>query len=105
MRCAIAIRSKQSRRIKHGALLDAEILVEVYGELLGGRQRSLGLGARVVELRREANREARQRPVPLPERLTAAERAAHAAFVATLGPGAIWLSYAADSAPAKAAAG
>ena len=47
----------------------------------------------------------RQRPAPLPVRLTAAERAAHAAFVATLGPGAIWLSYAADSAPAQAAAG
>src|SRR5471030_1619615 len=34
-------RIDRSRRIKHGALLDAEILVEVYGELLGGRQRSL----------------------------------------------------------------
>src|SRR5271165_3980749 len=34
-------RIDRTRRTKHGALLDAEILVEVYGELMGGRQRSL----------------------------------------------------------------
>ena len=32
-----------SRRTKHGALLDAQILAEVYVELLGGKQASLGL--------------------------------------------------------------
>ena len=36
-------RIDRSRRVSHGALLDAEILVEVYGELTGGRQRSLSL--------------------------------------------------------------
>lgn len=88
-------RIDNSKRVKHGALVDAEILAEVYAELLGGRQTSLGLGARVVTLRREAKIEARQRPVPLPDVLTEAERAAHAAFVASLGPNAVWLSYAA----------
>ena len=34
-------RIDRSRRVKHGALLDAEILVEIYCELTGGRQRSL----------------------------------------------------------------
>ncbi|MGB0784854.1 MAG: DNA polymerase III subunit epsilon [Alphaproteobacteria bacterium] len=31
-------------RTVHGALLDSELLAEVYAELLGGRQRGLGLG-------------------------------------------------------------
>jgi len=35
-----------SRRIKHGALLDAEILAEVYAELIGGRQAALSFGLR-----------------------------------------------------------
>ncbi len=83
-----------TKRVKHGALIDAEILAEVYAELLGGRQTSLGLGARVVSMRREGRGETRQqRPSPLPEVLTDADRAAHAAFVSTLGPNAVWLAY------------
>ncbi len=54
-------RIDNSKRVKHGALIDAEILAEVYAELLGGRQTSLGLGTSVVALRREASTEARQR--------------------------------------------
>ena len=96
-------RIDNSKRVKHGALIDAEILAEVYAELLGGRQTSLGLGARVVNLRGDAKTKARQRPAPLPEVLTDAERAAHAAFVATLGPNALWLSYE-DIARTRAAA-
>ena len=46
-------RIDNSKRVKHGALIDAEILAEVYAELLGGRQTSLGLGTSVVALRRE----------------------------------------------------
>ncbi len=95
-------RIDNSKRVKHGALVDAEILAEVYAELLGGRQTSLGLGAHVVTLRRETKTEVRQRPLPLPEVLSEAERAAHAAFVATLGPNALWLSY--TDAPAAEAA-
>ena len=32
-----------SKRVKHGALLDAELLAEVYVELIGARQANLGL--------------------------------------------------------------
>jgi DNA polymerase-3 subunit epsilon len=84
-----------SRRTKHGALLDAEILAEVYLELLGGRQASFGLAETVEAVRRvDGVIVARIRPAPLAVRLTDADRAAHAAFVATLGEGAIWRNYA-----------
>lgn len=98
-----------SRRVKHGALLDAELLAEVYGELLGGRQASLiGLVEEVSEAPRlvsAAIAAARPRPMPLPSRVSAAEAEAHAAFVAGLGEKAIWLSYAerAPAAPESAA--
>ncbi len=87
-------RIDMSKRVKHGAMVDVELLAEVYAELLGGRQTSLGLGTRVVNLRRgETTAPTLLRPVPLPPALSAAEVAAHAAFVATLGPKALWLSY------------
>ncbi|MGP3696658.1 DNA polymerase III subunit epsilon [Rhodobacter sp. NSM] len=82
-----------SAREKHGALLDSEILAEVYLELLGGRQPDFGL-ATVAGLRPgspEAEWRPRPRPHPLPPRITEEEAAAHAAFVAKLGDGAIWL--------------
>ncbi|MDJ1158721.1 DNA polymerase III subunit epsilon [Chelatococcus sp. SYSU_G07232] len=86
-----------SRRTKHGALLDAEILAEVYIELIGGKQADLGLvgpaSARVLTVAVAKGQRAAQRPLPLAPRLTEAERAAHAAFVATLGPQAIWRDY------------
>ncbi|WAC28372.1 DNA polymerase III subunit epsilon [Ancylobacter sp. SL191] len=93
-----------SRRTKHGALLDSELLADVYAELCGGRQTALGLT--VAETREETTDfvigAPRERPRPLPARLDPAEAAAHAAFVASLGDGAIWKDYAAgsDSAPA-----
>jgi DNA polymerase-3 subunit epsilon len=84
-----------SRRTKHGALLDAEILAEVYLELIGGRQAQLGLAEtaaiRVIGVDGVVAR--RERPVPLPPRLSDAVRAAHRAFVATLGAEAIWQKY------------
>jgi DNA polymerase-3 subunit epsilon len=88
-----------SRRTKHGALLDAEILAEVYLELIGGRQATLGL-AETVAIAVAGNDGAaaiRVRPAPLPSRVTDAEREAHAAFIATLGESAIWLSYSAET--------
>ena len=84
-----------SRRTKHGALLDAEILAEVYIELIGGKQADLGLaivrpetmpGAQAIEFRRRETR-------IIVTRLSDVERDAHAAFVATLGPNALWNSY------------
>jgi DNA polymerase-3 subunit epsilon len=84
-----------TRRVKHGALLDAELLAEVYIELNGGRQADLGLGLGGTGPRGTARivRVVRTRPEPLPPRLTADDLAGHAAFVATLGEGALWLRY------------
>ncbi len=94
-----------SRRTKHGALLDSELLADVYAELCGGRQTALGLT--VAETREDAAELVvagpRQRPRPLPARLDAAQAAAHAAFVASLGDAPIWKDYAAGSDAAPAA--
>lgn len=84
-----------SRRTKHGALLDAEILAEVYLELIGGRQATLGL-ADDIELPPSSIDGAivvRMRPEPLKPRVSEAEREAHRVFIATLGENAIWLGY------------
>src|SRR5262249_33063541 len=91
-------RIDNSRRTKHGALLDAELLAEVYVELIGARQAQLGLIDSVLGIggRREVI-VTRVRPQPLVPRLTAAEAAAHRAFIATLGDKAIWREYAPDS--------
>ena len=81
-----------SGRVKHGALLDAELLAEVYLELMGGRQPTLVLDASAAALSRGAAvaAERRERPVPLAPRLTDAERAAHDAFIDTLGAEPLW---------------
>ena len=81
-----------SARDKHGAIIDSELLAAVYLELKGGRERRLSLepdsaGALPGPLRTGG---ARQRPRPLPGRLTDAEAAAHAAFLETLGGSALW---------------
>jgi len=82
-----------SRRTKHGALLDAELLAEVYIELIGGKQTSLGLAeARPAAVRAtRADAPARTRPQPLASRLSAADIEAHGRLVAELGDKAIWL--------------
>jgi DNA polymerase III subunit epsilon len=85
----------------HGALVDARILAEVYLQLRGGREQRLAFDAsaapqpeaslgpaRVEVVRRQP------RPNPLPARLSPDEEAAHAAFVAGLGPAALWLKIA-----------
>lgn len=82
-----------SRRTKHGALLDSELLAEVYLELIGGRQTALILEASVTKKAATTMVAAQisyQRPSPLPARLTEEERAAHAVFVAALGENALW---------------
>jgi len=74
-----------SHRTKHGALLDAELLAEVYVDLIGARQSSLILAtATAVRVEAQLDAPRRQRPVPLAPRLTEAARAAHRAFIATL---------------------
>lgn len=86
-----------SGRAKHGALLDSELLAEVYLELIGGRQPNLTLVEEPGRIEQElAARAARPRPSPLPPRLTEEEKKAHKAFIATLGPKAIWNRYESD---------
>ncbi len=81
-----------SARTLHGALLDSEILADVYLELIGGRQPDFGLGSTGATATTATNDDWRPplRPQPLPPRLTADETAAHAAFVAGLGDQTLW---------------
>jgi DNA polymerase-3 subunit epsilon len=81
-----------SGRDKHGALLDSELLAEVYLELMGGRQPDLTLTVVTSGAGSVAGIWiAPPRPRPLAPRLTPAEAEAHAAFIATLGPAALWM--------------
>ncbi|HEY8334018.1 MAG TPA: DNA polymerase III subunit epsilon [Tardiphaga sp.] len=84
-----------SRRTKHGALLDSELLAEVYIDLIGARQSSLILADDVPMQRTGGINDAprRQRPAPLAPRVTADDIEAHRAFVATLGDKAIWAEF------------
>ncbi|MCT4655615.1 MAG: DNA polymerase III subunit epsilon [Cohaesibacter sp.] len=89
-----------SKRTLHGALLDSEILADVYLELIGGRQTSLILSAEEeqvslsedgqVSLKRSP---AKQRPTPLPSRLDAADEEAHLAFISEGKSESLWLPY------------
>ncbi|MFC6446334.1 DNA polymerase III subunit epsilon [Shinella zoogloeoides] len=88
-----------SHRTKHGALLDSELLAEVYIEMIGGRQAALGLGTAesgrktLVEVEDEVIEPLGARPSPLASRLSEADRAAHAAMVEKMGAKAIWAKY------------
>lgn len=85
-----------SSRTLHGALLDSEILAEVYLELIGGRQPDLVLAAgneRQSQSGSSDNWRPTPRPTPLPSRITEKETAAHDAFVEKLGDGAIWKKF------------
>lgn len=81
-----------SAREKHGALLDSEILAEVYLELIGGRQPDFALADahRRADTKRASDDAPIARPDPVPPLITEAELAAHAAFVEELGEGAVW---------------
>jgi DNA polymerase-3 subunit epsilon len=88
-----------SARTKHGALLDSEILAEVYLELIGGRQPVFGLldpaagrrpGSRPSAATPVPGAPRAARPRPLAPRITPEEEAAHAAFVAGMGAAALW---------------
>jgi DNA polymerase-3 subunit epsilon len=83
-----------SERTLHGALLDSEILAEVYLELIGGRQPDFALGSGFGSGASEQGSEEAWRPgprqKPLAPRISEEERAAHAAFVETLGDDALW---------------
>jgi DNA polymerase III subunit epsilon len=85
----------RSRRSKHGALLDAEFLAEVYSELLGGKQTTFGLDSVRSAARTDAGGDLKvgERPAPLVPLLTGAEIEAHRGFVDTLGEKALWNRY------------
>ena len=82
-------------REKHGALLDSELLAEVYLELIGGRQPDFGLSASTETSARLVSETWRPFPRPgkLPPLLSDAEMLAHKAFVTELGQDAIWSRY------------
>ena len=82
-----------SNRTLHGALLDSEILAEVYLELIGGKQPNFNLevtSKAVSKATSETVWRAQPRANPLSSRLTEKEKAAHAAFVDSIGENAIW---------------
>ncbi|MBR1216813.1 DNA polymerase III subunit epsilon [Bradyrhizobium sp. U87765 SZCCT0131] len=83
-----------SHRTKHGALLDAELLAEVYIDLVGARQSQLLLAETPrTEAQALVDGPRRQRPVPLAARVTEADREAHRAFVMTFGEKLIWKEF------------
>ena len=83
-----------SSRTLHGALLDSEILAEVYLELVGGRQPDLVLSGPEVKTSADGSPSSDWRPAPrpkpLPSRLSETEKAAHDSFIAALGSDALW---------------
>jgi DNA polymerase III subunit epsilon len=90
-----------AHRTKHGALLDSELLAEVYIEMSGGRQAGLGLSVAQTEVTSasfgsQAPIETSRLPSrqsALPSRLTEHEKAAHELLVSGLGPEAVWNRY------------
>ncbi len=85
-----------SKRTRHGALLDSELLADVYLELIGGRQTVFTLATAAITrpFVSVQTRPGLTRLRPLPSRLSEAERAAHGRFVEGLGSGALWKKYA-----------
>jgi DNA polymerase-3 subunit epsilon len=83
----------RSHRVRHGALLDAELLAQVYVELTGGRQIGLALAAEAggsssIEVAEFRPLQREFRP-PRPHSASAEELARHKAFLETLDS-ALW---------------
>lgn len=80
-------------RTLHGALLDSEILAEVYLEMIGGRQPDFALSSAEAQADAALSEKVErvgQRPNPLPSRLTTEEKSAHDALVGGMGENAVW---------------
>lgn len=87
---------RETRKDGHGALVDARLLAAVWLEMRGGRQSTFDLGAPTPKSRGtgdETGPRSLVRPTPLPNRLSPDEDAAHVAFIAEMGEGAIWRQY------------
>jgi len=89
-----------SRRTKHGALLDAGILAEVYAELTGGRQAALVFAHGAASTGTGGASLLAQRPRPLPALLSIEVLFRHHAFAATLSAAPVWDAYLPSQAPA-----
>ena len=77
----------RSQRVKHGALLDAQLLAQVYVELTGGRQIGLGLvaeTARADVVARAGTVTVREPRIARPHHAAAEELERHRAFIAQL---------------------
>ena len=82
----------RSHRTKHGALLDAELLAQLYIELRGGKQIGLGLadaanddtGGLTLGQGSATNSHDRPFRAPRPHAASAEEKARHRDFIATL---------------------
>ena len=83
-----------SRRTKHGALLDSEILAEVYLELSGGRQAALELAAQASrKVQMDDVELVKIRPQPLAQLIQPQELVAHAGMVDSSGEKSLWRQY------------
>src|ERR1700730_4431034 len=85
-----------SRRTKHGALLDAELLAEVYAELVGGRQARFSLDRKQTAVRAVTVAAAQERSSPLSPLLTSHEEKAHHTLLTPLGVDSVWRDYLAE---------
>lgn len=81
-----------SKRTKHGALLDAELLAEVYIELIGGRQTAMTLQTETTNEERGKSRRLNRPAIPV-HRLSDAEIEAHKAFIDKMSDKALWNKY------------
>ena len=90
----------KSKRTKHGALLDAELLAEVYRELCGGKQTALEFNIESVAEDSQGNQTdinhiavSKVRPNPLKTRLTDQDKVAHSEFIKIMGEASVWHQY------------
>ena len=83
-----------SARVMHGALLDSQILAEVYLELIGGKQPDFMLGVSSVSLTNKESTQTKKitnvRSERLKPRLTLDEQKNHKALIKQLGDGSMW---------------
>jgi DNA polymerase-3 subunit epsilon len=86
-------RIDNSRRTKHGALLDSELLAEVYVELVGGRQSALVLASEIKVVEQITIISIEPRSEPIGPMIELAEENAHRAFIGKMGEKALWLKY------------
>ncbi|MDB5545806.1 MAG: polymerase subunit epsilon [Hyphomicrobiales bacterium] len=86
-------RIDNSRRTKHGALLDSELLAEVYVELVGGRQSALVLASEIKIVEQTMIISIEPRGEPIGPMIDDAEENAHRAFIGKMGEKALWLKY------------